>query len=276
MFPLKDNLKNIIIDILGQGETETVDLISRVGNKRPGTTKQAVYKALKMLKTEEIVVLNRGEAALSSLWIKKLAEFTERARKSYGQNTEVSTNFLSLKEGEKISYSFKTFEDTDRFWVHAFDLLGDFTNRTVPVLIYNPHEWFLLARTESEVYLFDRLIKNERSLLSLTAEKDPLDLYVKKYFNGKSFQYHNLGKYPFRPRYNVNVFGDFLIEVNLDQKITEKIDSVYKKHDKYSPSVKDELLEIIRTKGKNKLTISRNRKKAETIRKMFRKYFVHV
>lgn len=273
MFSGENNLKNLIIEILGQGQMSTINLIEKAKARRSGTTKQGIYKILKSLKEDETIILNKKEVALSSLWLKKLSDFAEMARKSYSQNREARQSFLSLQEGEKISYSFKTFEDTDRFWIHAFDLLSDFTTQRLPVLIYNPHEWFLLARNESETDLFKRLVKSGRSLLSLTAEKDPLDVYVKKYFDNKFLQYYNLGSYPFRSSYNVNVFDDFLIEVNLDQGITDKIDAVYKKYTEFSPVVREELIKIIRSRGKNKLIISRNHKKAETIRKLFKKFF---
>jgi hypothetical protein len=74
-------------------------------------------------------------------------------------------------------------------------------------------------------------------------------------------------------KYNVNVFDDFLIEVYLDQKITDEIDGVYKKHKNWSPDVTKELTEIIRKRGKNKLVVSRSKKKSEKIRNLFRKYF---
>lgn len=273
MFYGKDNLKSIVIDLLGRGGMKAIGLVETVKALRPRTTKQGIYKVLRSLKNEEIVVFKKKEVSLSSLWIKKLEHFIETAKASYNHPKDPGSSFLFLKEGEKISYFFKTFEDTDRFWIHAFDLLGDNTDKSIPVLIYNPHEWFLLARKDSELRLFDHLTKNNRNLQSLVAEKDPLDIYVKRFFNGKTLQYYSLGKYPYPSKYNVNVFGDFLIEVDLDQAMTNKIDSVYKKYQEFSPSILFELLGIIRTKGRNKLTISRNKKKAEAIRKLFKKYF---
>lgn len=202
-----------------------------------------------------------------------MIDFTEHAQLYYAQDPEKRFDFLSLKEGEKITYAFKTFEDTDRVWIHVFDILSDTTRKSIPVMIYNPHEWFLLVRTESELYLFDRLVKKNRTLMSLVSEKDPLDIYIKKYFNNTTLQYYPIGEYVFPSKYNVNVFDDFLIEVYLDQKITDEIDGVYKKHKNWSPDVTKELTEIIRKRGKNKLVVSRSKKKSEKIRNLFRKYF---
>jgi hypothetical protein len=224
--------------------------------------------------TEKLfAAMDRAKVTLSSLWIKKLIDFTEHAQLYYAQDPEKRFDFLSLKEGEKITYAFKTFEDTDRFWIHVFDILSDTTRKSIPVMIYNPHEWFLLVRTESELYLFDRLVKKNRTLMSLVSEKDPLDIYIKKYFNNTTLQYYPIGEYVFPSKYNVNVFDDFLIEVYLDQKITDEIDGVYKKHKNWSPDVTKELTEIIRKRGKNKLVVSRSKKKSEKIRNLFRKYF---
>lgn len=275
MFPKEPKVEDHILEILSEGQISTTLLINKIKAKRPQTTKQAVYKALRVLKENETIVLLREEASLSSVWLKRLADFTERAEMNYKSLDRPSIDFLGLKQGEKISYTFNTFEATDMFWAHAFDVLTDTTPLTSPIFLYNPHEWFLLARPESEVYLFNRMIKIGKKLFLIAGNADPLDMYASKYFDGNYTQYYASPKSLFpKDNYYVNVFDDFLIEVWLDPKVSESIDALYKKTKVFDEGIKKDLLHMIRQKGKNKFVITRNKRKADGVKRMFKEYFL--
>ena len=275
MFPKDPKVEDLILDILSTGAHNTLDLIAKIKHKRPQTTKQAVYKSLRVLKENETIVQSREEVSLSSVWLKRLMDFTEKAEINYKKSERPSINFLNLMQGEKISYTFKTFEATDMFWAHAFDVLADVTPAS-PAFLYNPHEWFLLARPESEVYLFDRTTeKSGKKLFVFVDNKDPLDVYASKYFDGKAKNYYASREHLFpKNNYYFNIFDDFIIEVWLDQKVSDKIDELYKKTKVFNENIKAELLDIIRQKGKNKLVITRNKRKADQMKRMFKEYFL--
>ena len=74
--------------------------------------------------------------------------------------------------------------------------------------------------------------------------------------------------------YYINVFGDFIIEAWLDPKTTIEINDFYLNKKVLSKEVKEELKNIVSKKGRNKLVISRNSRKASKTRSMFKKYFV--
>lgn len=276
MFAKNKKIEDLIFDILSEGQTSTLFLIKKIKEIRPATTKQAVYKALRLLRTDEIIIQNREEVSLSSIWIKKLADFTEKAELHYKRNDQPSINFLGLKQGEKISYSFKTFETTDMFWCHAFDVLADIIATSSPLFLYYPHEWFFLARIESEMYLFDNAVRNGKKIFCLAGNKDPLDDFVSKYFDSDRKHYFASAESMFKVKsnYYVNAFDDFLIEVWLDPKISEALDLFYKETKVLDEQSKDKILAIIKQKGRNKLVISRNKRKADAVRHVFSKFFI--
>jgi hypothetical protein len=71
-----------------------------------------------------------------------------------------------------------------------------------------------------------------------------------------------------------NTYGDYIIEVTLDPKTQKSIDDFYKSYTIWNDDAKARLNFIVsHMKGRNKLTISRNAKKAEKYKKLFRKYF---
>ncbi len=274
MFPKVPKIEDLILQVLEHGAEDSKVLIEKIRVARPNTSKQAVYKALKKMRSDEVIVQTREQAALSVVWLKKLADFIERAELNYKTTVNPGTNFLNLKQGEKMSYTFKTFEATDMFWVHAFGILSEMLPHTVPLFLYNPHEWFLLARPESETFLFEGLKKAGKQVFVMAGNKDPLDVYAAKYFDGKILQYFATSTPPFpKSNYYVNVFGDFLIEVWLDEKTSELIDGFYKETKLFDENAKNNLLKIIARKGRNKLVINRNKRKADKIRNIFKKYF---
>ncbi len=275
MFHKGHKIEDLILEILSNGSVDTKTLIEKIKLVRLNTSKQAVYKILKVLKENEIIIQNREEIAISSVWLKKLVDFVEKSRLSYKTENNLDINFVNLKQGEKVSYSFKNFEIADMFWAHVFDILLDITPFSFPIFIYNPHEWPLLARTQSETYLLNRLQNISKKLFLLVGNRTQLDIDVGKYFDGEVTNYFASNETVFpKSNYYVNVFDDFLIEVWLDPKISADLDLFYKENKVLDENSKNKILEIIKQKGRNKLVITRNKRKADTIRRVFSKFFV--
>ncbi len=233
-----------------------------------------MYQVLRKLKQEEVVVLRSKRVSLSHVWINKMADYFATAKRIYTMDEKPSEDFLQLRDGDKISYTFKNPAFTDMFWGHAMSILTEVAHPKEPVYIYNPHEWFLLARKESEKEIFDLIKKNNRQLFVAVGNRDALDRLIAKEFDGKIQQYYMSEKFLFpKNNYYLNVFGDFLIEVWLDQKTSQSIDRYYKNTEKYAEESGKILMDIIQGRGKNKLTISCNAKKAGRMKRMLNKYF---
>jgi len=274
MFTDKKTIEDLIINLLGRGSVHITNLIKDIYEIRPQTTKQAVYKALRVLKASETTVQTRGEVALSSLWLKKLSEFSQQVQLTYRTGNQPGLDFLSLKNGEKIVYWFKNFEATDKFWAHAFAILSDTTPHSKPIYIYNPHEWFLWARAESEIYLFNQLREEKRKLCVLIGNRDPLDIAAGQCFDGEITKYYASPRPLFKKQnYYVNVFNDFLIEVTLDETLNASIDEFYKKTTVMDEISRKELCEITQRPGKSKFVIYRNERKATAISALFKRIF---
>ncbi len=266
-------IEEYILFFLQKGSLGTIELLQKIQGKREGTTKQALYKILQKLKEEEVVVVRSKYVSLSHLWINRMAEYFATAQRLYTTHGEPSEDFLQLEDGDKIVYTFKNPNSTDMFWGHAFGILSEVTG-TESIYLYNPHEWFMLARYESEKKLFDAVKQKGKQLFMLTGNKNELDLFVSKEFDGVLLQYHTLQNKLFpKDNYYLNIFGDFLIEVCLDEKTSNAIDRFYKTHTIFNEKSKEALKEIIERRGKNKFVISRNARKAEKLKKVFGKYF---
>lgn len=262
------------MSLLGESSLNTTKTFGLVGKIRPGTTKQTFYQALRKLKREEVVVVRGRNISLSHIWIQKMSEFFDEAKRNYSGITGIGEDFLLLDEGEKVSYAFKNPHTTDIFWGHAIAILEKHMKHGVPVCIYNPHEWFLIVRRRSEEKLFEQIVNSEKKLLILVGSRDPLDIHIGKTIHNPQIQYYASADVDFGKRnYYVNILGDYIIEAWLDQNASRAIDMFYKNNNNLNDVRGETLSDIVSRKGKNKLSISRNAKRAEKLRNIFKKSF---
>lgn len=274
LFGKENSIENLICTLLQGGAIATTSLIEQIRGQRQGTTKQGVYVALRQLRREEVVVLHNKKASFNVRWLKQMDQFIKSAEQNYIESDFGRDNFLNLKDGERISYFFSNPTETDNFWGHALVILGESSVPSdEPAYLYNPHEWFLIARRESERECFD-IITKERRLLLTAGGKTPLDRAVANEFDGDRGQYHMLDTPLFaKNNYYFNIVGDFIIEVWIDPSIAAQIESLYHKTEGLSDDTAGELIKIVAGNGRSRLTISRNAKKAERLKKMLRKNF---
>lgn len=263
-----------IISLLQRKPLSGAELLTEIRKHRPGSTKQALYAALRKLRAAEIVVMSNMRISLSSVWVIKMTEFFQMAKHFYAKSAMTDEGFLNLEDGDRISYSFKSPNLTDIFWGHTFDILSEIIPQNEPVYLYNPHEWFFLARADSERAIFNKITKTGKQILLVAGGTTFLDKSISKEADGTLFQYYPTNEILFEKRnYYVNIFGDFIIEAWLDEDVSKKIDAFYDAATTWTDTSRSNLQKIISETGKNKLTISRNTKKAAKLKNILGKYF---
>lgn len=273
MFLKPNTIEELIINQLKNGPKKNIDLVNFIIDKKNGT-KQGVYKALRKLKAEEIITTHKNEASLSGVWIKKMSDFFAVTQFHYKQPITAS-GFLSLSQGQKISFSLKTLTELDIFSSHAFYLLNQIIPKDRPIFAFNYHQWFYYGRQENDEFLSREIKKQKQPLLLLLGNDNILDFEVKKIYNQNNSQCHILEKELFPHNYYFDILDDFLIEFRLDDKIVNLLDKFFNKHKKFDEIAQEELKFIVNLRSNNKMTISRNVIKIEKLKKSFKKYFVY-
>lgn len=274
IFTKNKSLENMICASLQCGPVNTTSLIAQIQKRRPKTTRQGVYAALRNLRREEVVVMHNKKTSFNVRWLKRMDQFFLVAEQHYVEEDFGRDNFLNLAEGEKIAYFFASPTETDKFWGHALILLAESgISNAEPVYLYNPHEWFLIARQKSELECIATITRTRRFLLT-AGGKTPLDRAVAKEFDDNMSQYHMLEQPLFQKNnYYLNIVGNFLIEVQIDPNIAAHIETLYRKTEKNDDETKKLLTEAVESRGRSKLVISRNSNKAEKLKKLLRKNF---
>lgn len=276
LFP-KHSLESSIIVLLQKQSWIIVELITELKKIRPKLSKQAVYQVLRNLKKSEIVIVGSKTVSLSSLWIDRMYEFFAAAKYSYegvNSNDSLTENFLKMEDGDRIVYEFKNPAATDIFWGHASNILRSIMPTNTPMLIYEPHNWFLLARESIEREIMDRSAAEGHPFYVYIPATTLLDKYTKSLFS-KPHSCHLENIHYFKENFYINTHGDYIIEVVIDPKTQSQIDKFYNTYTTWDADAASEIKRIVsHMKGRNKLTISRNAKKAEKYKKIFKKYFL--
>lgn len=271
-FNTPTTVEEVVIAELSRSNRTAEALLKIAQLHKTGFTKQALYLVLRKLIEKEIVIKHGKLFSLSQPWLRKMSLFFSIAEKQYG-NTGESNEILRLSDGDKILYSFKNAEEADKFWAHAFHVFGTFLAGKEPIYMYNPHEWFFFARKESEEFMFTEAKKRNQKIWLIAAGVSILDKYIGKYFDGSTLQYYMTEEVLFEARnYYLNIFGDYIIEARIDEKVAEKVDDFYKTHTKVTDET-TRLLTSLLTQGKTTITITRSKKKADKLKKVFKPYF---
>jgi DNA-binding Lrp family transcriptional regulator len=272
MNPFESSIESKIIQNLQQGALPSADLVSNIA-KELEVSKQAVYKELRRLKRKEVVVAHGKILSLSVLWLQKMASFFMEAQRLYsGEAT--SEPYLEMEDGDSLVYRFANPNTMDSFWGHAVLILSEKVKVGDYIYLYNPHEWFLAARPESELEIFRLIHESNKNLIIYVSGDTPLDKKIGKMLIYESQQYFSGGGHLFpKENYYINIFDDFVIEAWIDPGTAKKIDKFFEEEIEVTPHGMDELQDIISQKGKNKFKISRNKRKAEQLKRKIGKYF---
>jgi hypothetical protein len=272
-----DNIKSALIDLLSRGPRESLFLVEEIKKKRKGTTKQAVYHALRNLLKEEVVTKYKKEVALNLIWVKKLYDFAKNTENNYSPKYTKQKSIEELElfsEGDRISYTFRNFDYYDVFWAHSLSLVTKRLDGRCSLYLYNPHEFFILVREKSEKYLMDWMRKNNQPVYLTLGSDTQLDKQFSRNFSSDIFQVAVDPKFNFPNNYYLGVIGDYVFETIFDNNFTENIEHIYSKYNN-EDNVAEELKKIVAKKYKMKLIVQNNPKKATKLKKkLSRNFFI--
>ncbi|MFZ2205626.1 MAG: hypothetical protein WAV23_03470 [Minisyncoccia bacterium] len=197
-----------------------------------------------------------------------LSKYKERRGKEiYDTLAFEHKDILNLSEGDNISFSFNNPFHMDKLWGDLTILLSRQHKKTQPVIFYNPHPWFFIVRNKTEHEVFS-VLNDEGYLVLLTCgsntylDKTTLEKELIKYRH--KFNISTSTK--FENNYNLNIYDDFIIEVTFDKNTSNEIDNFFIKNKEVNPELVKELKDIVSKNGENRLTVYKNKQKAEELR----------
>lgn len=256
----KKTLQDYIIEILFKKESDVSGILEQLKIKKTPATFQGIYKALRQLAIENIVIKRGNMYIVNNLWRNKLSELVS------------SNSIFQLSPGERMSYNFKRIDHTDAFWKHTWVLLEkEFEN--FPLTESIPHQFwlFLSNRKESEYEYYMALKQKKTMVFTAIGGTSVLDKKVKKVLTNEYHQV-NTGTASLNTRDHKVIAGPYIITTRISKKIANAIDMLYQTLE--SESLLEEKLNFLFEKPKSvTLHVENNEKLAKKLRKTILKDF---
>lgn len=258
-----------IIEKLQKGVVGKQSLIEDV-TKECDVTIQAVYKELKKLKSDDVVI-DKGQKLSLTLWhINQQLEKWGDVNHAYTHSVDVSQIF-KIRRGKSSSFTFNNLGELDAFWTQSYLFLERIIPETIPTYACVPHDWFYYSRPASDERWTYSQSRAQRLIVTHPTE---LDFAVLKHRRKQGYQF-TPNENPLKQSENIyyTLIGDWVFEVRLDRKIGELLNDFILKTPLIEKINQDVLDELLLAKGMFKLKVYNNPKKAKLLTNKLRKYF---
>lgn len=216
---------------------------------------QGIYKTLRELIREDIVVKQKKNYLISSVWRNKLTSIVSERPP------------FKLSEGEQTTYQFNKIDHLDMFWKH---IMEDVQNEMIgyPVFHGNPHNfWYLVpGREQSEEEYYQNFAKNKTYVFSIIGGVTLFDKQLKQDHSHNFQQFHFEKKYPFNRRDHLSVIGPYIITTRVSVSLARATDRLYE-----TCFTEKELQEKLEPEFKNHGSVTMTVEHNEATAKQFRK-----
>jgi hypothetical protein len=270
MLCAKETVEEALISLLRTGETGGKQLRADLKNRGLSVSSQSVYKALKKLISEEVVLKNGTIYGLNYVWLKRLQQLAKPSQETSQNFSLFNPNDLS--EGERDVYYFNNLNRAGAFWMHVHQLLLDTLQPKQIAVLYSTNEWTsIVRRREDDEWAQTASQSDNLTLFAIGEDNYHNRLYKKEHFGG-NLQISVGKNYGFPVGYYLNVFNDYIVELVLPNLVEEKLSEIFAK------PIDDKNLDAMLGEAgvygcKVKLVVKKNKKLAQKLSKRISKDF---
>jgi DNA-binding PadR family transcriptional regulator len=257
---LNGNLEEIIlVTLLHRSPLPTPDLIKETNLGKSKFTKQGIYRVLRKLKKEEKVIIYRSVISINDLWLVKWSDALEKS----GHGISLVGDLADLTEKEKISLKIRSLTHLDQIWSNIFLKIEPKMGKSSRLFLYNPHDWFLLLREETEKIHIRILSARRRKTFLAVHGHTFLDKQIMKNRRGDDFHCSinskvNTDEY-------IAVLEDYVLKIKLGNRENRIIESIFEAAEDVEDA-KSSMYEIDEN-VESTLVIEKNKMKAAKWRK---------
>jgi len=271
----KPSPEGVLLDILSRkpGLTSKEVFEFFLEKYPPGMTIQGFYKVLRQLLADRVIVKNGSTLSLYSAWVQNLVKFTEQVKQTY-LSTELTKATIILEEGETKTYMFDRATEMDTFWDHALLTIAyhyqDTDYKDKNAYSKNFYSWIQVLRSGGSVELAHSYTQTQMQWYMASGSHTLLNRVVPQLHNASNFHfkiYDKLTGYGAgEDNFHVTVVGDFVFETKLPSFIFGEIKEMFENVKSLTDFDAAKMQRVILEPAKTKLTITRDKKRAESIR----------
>lgn len=260
--------EDFIIEILHAKDATGPALLAAV-QKKESLSKETFYRILRKLLAEEVVTKYRGTYQLNRHWMHRIYRFAKKHIE-----TEAPESILSFKDGDSVTYRFKTPNQMGIYWAHTYDIIFDQHDPSVPILIFHPHEWLIHTRTASEKLFLNRFTDDKKTAIFSIGGTSKIDKQFKKEWSGPFVQVSNGINHGLKNTEYLNVLGDFIFKVTLTKRFGDRLDAFFTNNPSITEHNIRELQRLCNGDEKVRMVLTRSKKEAAKWHAKFDRHFV--
>jgi hypothetical protein len=263
------SVKSSIITELEKGVRDKAGVIERV-MKSEQVTVQAVYKELRALVRDEIVIDKQKKLSLTLTFIEGEYKKWRQVRERYTDQVSFD-DLLELPKGKSHTFTFTTIVDLDLFWTQAFIILERILPEEVSRYSIVPHDWFSYARPTTDDVWTNNKTRVQRLLITHPAE---VDWQIARRRRTEGYEFTG-GENPLKltEHQYITLVGDWVFEVEFDKTVSTKLCAHIKGLKKVEEADTEYLSKLMLEKGTFKLKLSNNAKKSKEYAGKVKKFF---
>ncbi len=257
----KKTIYDHIIEALLQKSMSVKALLQELKSVGIDFTVQGIYKALRELIADDVVVKEKKTYSISNVWKNKLSEKIAQ------------TYTFKLQPKEKIIYQFTNIEHTDAFWKHIFqDIQSEV--RDFPIFHYMPHQYWILieSRKESEYEYYKRYDREKIYDFNIIGGNTTFDTMFRKEISTEYNQIDLNPRADFNRRDHISVIGPYIIVTKVSLKFAREVDALYTNCFDIK-ELKEKIESYFKKSGTLTIHVEHNKERADILRRKMSKNF---
>lgn len=261
-----------IIELLAENRTlSTADLQKLLKKERQIEMSTAnFYKIIAKMVENQILVKTGDHLALNMTWATSVYKYAELMHQQKSLQTEA---FPPFKQGERRTFPAESLDKIDPIWTHL--VLYLFTQEDDEMIyVYEAHPWYLLGRPATERRMYESCAVQGKKIRMLLGNKTFLDQYGYKLHKTTPCEAVITDKPPFpKEGYTFWLCGEYIIECYYPDLISQYFSSFFETTKTIDAFDLKTFNGIFHIKVPAELKVSRDKKKAEEMRKSIKKFF---
>ncbi|MCX6824202.1 MAG: hypothetical protein NT085_03670 [candidate division SR1 bacterium] len=268
---LFDPLYDVLVSVFTEHQKLSTQELHTHINKKISISLPNLYKVIRKLLDDQILIKESGKLSLHSRRIAELYTTADTLRKVYVENSSYN---LDLKEGEIINFQANNIKDIDGIRGDVCLNVHRLYDISEPMYIYHAHPYYALGMYDTEMTFFTTTQKNTPVYL-LFSDTGFLDTYGAELYKKAGMKNVAISKkHPFlQDGYCLNIIGEYIFEFIYPKAISEYFKVFFSSTHEAKQFNKELFGKIFEMKGECKITLRRSKKDADMFKKEIKKYF---
>jgi DNA-binding Lrp family transcriptional regulator len=273
----RSQLENHIIATLASNGPSTVAILhSRLNTDDAVCSIQGVYRVLRQLITDGIVIKNKSVVSIALPWLLDLSSLVQSMQDTFLHPSSLS-QLLPKQGAKKRIWTFTNLFTMNTFWSHLLVTIAKHAQAPYSVH-YSPHTWYRLLHKQHSFQCTKTMLQEMENTYTVVGSRSYLDDYAVSEVTDRFEHAHQYlaraSEYIDKDRaLHIDVIGDYVFFVKLDEKTHASLEDLYAKTTTIDDINIPDIIDIYSQNTKIRVLLKKDPHKARVYRKKFEQIF---